>query len=136
MKMVFVSYSSPDRDKVRELVNVLRKEKDIEVWFDEDEIYPGDDFLQAMKQGIKKCDKFLICLSLSFHAKPPKSWVRNELRMAILREMDKGRNIVIPIRLERGGDVPEELGTRAYADLSTPERWNYNFPRLVEAIKR
>jgi predicted adenine nucleotide alpha hydrolase (AANH) superfamily ATPase len=136
MKKVFVSYSSPNREKVRELVKALRKDKGIVVWFDEDEIYPGDDFLLSMKKGINQCDKFLICLSPSFHERPPQSWVRQELRMAILQETDKSRNIVIPIRLERGGDVPAELGTRAYADLSTPERWNHNFPRLVEAIKR
>ena len=136
MKKVFVSYSSQDREKVIELVKALRKQKDIQVWFDEDEILPGDDFLSAMKDGINACDKFLICLSPSFQEKPPKSWVRQELRMAILNENRKGQSIVIPLRLDRGGDIPDELGTRAYADLSSPERWDKNFSRLVKAIKR
>lgn len=136
MKKVFISYSGEDREKVTELVDALRKEDDIQVWFDMDEILPGDDFLDEMKKGIEECDKFIICLSPAFDDKPPQSWVRQELRMAILSENVSGRRIIIPVRLKRGGGIPHELGTRAYADISTPKRWEKNFPRLVKAIRK
>ena len=136
MRKVFVSYSSEDRESVAELVGELRKHEDIRVWFDEDEILPGDDFLHKMKEGIEFCDKFIICLSPAFDRKPPQSWVRQELRMAILSERESGTRIIIPVRLKRGGGIPVELGTRAYADISTPQRWEKNFPRLVRAIRR
>jgi hypothetical protein len=35
-----------------------------------------------------------------------------------------------------GGQIPEEIGTKAYADLSTKNRWKRNLPRLIEAIRR
>jgi hypothetical protein len=136
MKKVFVSYSGEDREKAAELVDALRKEEDIKVWFDRDEILPGDDFLDEMKEGIEECDKFIICLSPAFDEKPPQSWVRQELRMAILSENVSGRRIIIPVRLKRGGGIPRELGARAYADISSPQRWEKNFPRLIKAIQK
>jgi len=133
---VFISYSINDQVKVERLAEALRQEKDITVWLDTTNIYPGDDFLEEMKKGIRASDKIIICLSPSFNKKPPVSWVKKELKMAILREGEIGRGIIIPVRIKSGGRIPEEIGTRAYADLSTKNRWKDNLPRLVEAIRR
>lgn len=135
MASVFISYSINDQVKVERLVEALRQEKDITVWLDTTNIYPGDDFLEEMKKRIRASDKFIICLSPSFNKKPPVSWVKKELKMAILREGEIGRGI-IPVRIKSGGRIPEEIGTRAYADLSTKNRWKNNLPRLIEAIRR
>jgi hypothetical protein len=136
MKKVFISYSSEDLDRVQQLVRELEKAPDIRVWFDQREILPGDDFLEGMTGGIAACDKFIICLSPAFNRKPPLSWARQELRMAMLSEQKSGQRIIIPVRLERGGGVPLELGTRAYADISTPGKWRENLPRLLAAIRK
>jgi hypothetical protein len=133
---VFISYSSNDLVKVERLSEALKKEQDITVWLDTTNIYPGDDFLEEMKEGIRAADKIIICLSPSFNEKPPVSWVKKELKMAILREGETGKGIIIPVRIKAGGKIPEEIGTKAYADLSTKNRWNRNLPRLIEAIRR
>jgi len=132
---VFVSYASEDFESVQNLVDEL-KMRGFDVWFDRDKIDYGDDFVDEMKNGIEESHVFLICLSPSFTKKPPESWVRDELRMAMLREKEKGQKRIIPIRLIRGGDIPSQIGTRAFADLSSEERWNQNFPRLVKSIKK
>jgi hypothetical protein len=106
------------------------------LWLDTTNIYPGDDFLEEMKKGIRAADKIIICLSPSFNKKPPVSWVKKELKMAMLRESENGQGIIIPVRIKSGGSIPEEIGTKAYADLSTKNRWNRNLPRLIAAIKR
>lgn len=62
--------------------------------------------------------------------------MKKELKMAILKENKVGKLMIIPIRIEKGGTVPEELGTKAYADLSTKKRWKRNLPRLIQAIRR
>ena len=65
----------------REKSNVaeaLRQEKDIKVWLDPTDIYPGDDFLAEMKKGIRAADKIMVCLSPSFNKKPLLSWVREK----------------------------------------------------------
>ena len=136
MASVFISYSSNDQDKVERLAAALRKEQDIAVWLDTVNIYPGDDFLEEMKKGVRMADKIIICLSPSFNQKPPVSWVKKELKMAMLRESETGKGIIIPVRIKSGGKFPEEIGTKAYADLSTKNRWNRNLPRLIAAIKR
>jgi predicted adenine nucleotide alpha hydrolase (AANH) superfamily ATPase len=133
---VFISYSSNDLVKVERLAEALRQEQDIKVWVDTTNIYPGDDFLEEMKEGIRAADKIIICLSPSFNEKPPVSWVKKELKMAILREGETGKGTIIPVRIKSGGKIPEEIGTKAYADLSTKNRWNRNLPRLIEAIRR
>jgi hypothetical protein len=133
---VFISYSSNDLVKVERLAEAFRQEPDITVWLDTTNIYPGDDFVEAMKQGIRAADKIIICLSPSFTKKPPVSWVKKELKMAMLRESETHKNVIIPVRLKAGGTIPDEIGTKAYADLSTKNRWNRNLPRLIEAIRR
>jgi hypothetical protein len=133
---VFISYSSNDQIKVERLAEALRQEQDITVWLDTTNIYPGDDFLEEMKQGIRAADRVIICLSPSFNKKPPVSWVKKELKMAMLKESEIGKSIIIPVRIKSGGSIPEEIGTKAYADLSTKNRWNRNLPRLIAAIKR
>ena len=136
MASVFISYSSNDQVKVERLAEALRQEKDIKVWVDTIDIYPGDDFLEEMKKGIRAAEKIIICLSLSFNKKPSVSWVKKELKMAILREGETGKGIIIPVRIKSGGQVPEEIGTKDYADLSTKNRWKRNLPRLIEAVRR
>ena len=54
----------------------------------------------------------------------------------MLRESETGKGIIIPVRIKSGGKIPEEIGTKAYADLSTKNRWNRNLPRLIAAIRR
>ena len=53
----------------------------------------------------------------------------------MLRESETGQGIIIPVRIKPGGSIPEEIGTKAYADLSTKKRWDRNLPRLIAAIK-
>ena len=135
MTKVFISYSSNDIIKVGRLVKVLRQEKSIEIWVDTERILPGDDLIEKMKEGIREADKFLICISPSFNSKPPTSWVKQELKMAMLKENKSSDNkLIIPVRIKKGGEIPEETGRKAYADLSTKKRWEKNISRLIEAI--
>ena len=136
MPSVFISYSSNDQVKVERVAEALRQEEGIAVWLDTTNIYPGDDFLEEMKKGIRAADRIIICLSPSFSKKPPVSWVKKELKMSMLRESETGRGIIIPVRIKSGGSIPEDIGTKAYADLSTKNRWNRNLPRLIAEIKR
>lgn len=131
---VFVSYASPDAPKVTRLVRVL-KDEGIAVWFDEEQILPGDDILEKMRNGINQCTKYLICIGPSFQKKPPQSWLKHEFRMAILKEQQQAKNCIVPIRIKAGGEMPDELGLRAYADLTTPKKWDNNISRLITALR-
>ena len=132
---IFISYSSNDKDKVTRLVRELQSH-DLEIWFDEDVIFPGDDLLEKMREGIAQCRYYIVCLSPSFEKKPPQSWVKHEFKMAMLKENRDIHNCIIPVRIKAGGAVPPELGSRAYADLTTQKRWSKNLPKLITALKR
>ncbi|NIR44895.1 MAG: toll/interleukin-1 receptor domain-containing protein [Gemmatimonadetes bacterium] len=136
MPLVFISYASDDEAKAVKLARALRRAKDIDVWIDIEQIEPADDFLDKMTDGIKRADKFIVCLSPAFTSRPPTSWVRRELKQAIVKEVKSGQLSIIPVRLLKGGEIPDELGTRAYADLSTRKRWKRNLPRLIKAIRK
>ena len=48
---VFISYAGNDKEKVSRLVRSLQAES-IDVWFDDDQILPGDDLLEKMRYWI------------------------------------------------------------------------------------
>lgn len=132
---IFVSYASNDREKVTRLVRALQAEQ-LEIWFDDDQVLPGDDLLEKMRVGISGCRHYLLCLSPSFELRPPQSWAKHEFRMAMLKEHRESTNCIVPVRIKSGGGIPEEIGGRAYADMTTPKRWEKNFHKLLTALKR
>ncbi|MGR9117264.1 MAG: toll/interleukin-1 receptor domain-containing protein [Gammaproteobacteria bacterium] len=132
---IFISYSSNDKEKVTRLVRELQA-NNLAVWFDEDIIFPGDDLLEKMRDGINQCRYYVLCLSPSFEEKPPQSWVKHEFRIAMLKENEQMLNCIIPVRIKAGGGIPKELGGRAYADLTTTKRWSRNMPKLIAALQR
>ena len=133
MADIFISYSKNDAVKVGRLVEAL-KARGVHVWFDEEQILPGDDIIQRMSEGITQCRYYVICLSPSFEKKPPTSWVKKEFRMAMIKENKEGSQSIIPVRIKKGGAIPSEIGEKAYADLTTSKRWGTNFPKLCKAL--
>ena len=133
MTEIFISYSNNDKVKVGRLVKEL-KSRGAKLWFDEEQILPGDDYIEKMRDGVQKSKYYIICLSPSFEKKTPTSWVQREFKMAMLKENREGHRSIIPVRIKKGGSIPDEIGGRADADLTTKERWTKNFPKLCEAL--
>lgn len=53
MTDIFISYSSNDREKVSKLAHELQL-KGMKVWFDDEQIIPGDDLIEKIGNGILK----------------------------------------------------------------------------------
>mgnify|MGYP001338115193 CR=1 FL=1 len=130
---IFISYSSNDVEKVGRLVEAL-KANGANLWFDEEQILPGDDIIKKMSEGISQCRYYVICLSPSFEKKPPTSWVKKEFKMAMIKETTEGKQSIIPVRIKKGGSIPHEIGEKAYADLTTAKRWAKNIPKLFKVL--
>ncbi|OGV75642.1 MAG: hypothetical protein A3I83_09495 [Methylotenera sp. RIFCSPLOWO2_02_FULL_45_14] len=130
----FVSYSAFDKDKVERLIDDLRAHG-VDVWFDQDDLLVGDDLEAKIEVAIMAAKKIIICVSKSFNEKPPTSWVKVELSIAHQRETTEGKNYIVPVRLDRGATIPDEIAKRVYADISSQEKWKMNLPRLVKALK-
>ena len=134
MADIFISYSKNDAVKVERLVKAL-KAKGASLWFDDEQILPGDDMIRKMSEGISGCRYYVICLSPSFEKRPPTSWVKKEFKMAMMKENKEGRQCIIPVRIKKGGAIPHEIGEKAYADLTTVKRWTKNFPKLCKSLE-
>lgn len=134
---VFISYSENDGDKVEKLVSQL-KNNNLDVWFDQEQLYPGEELKPAIKNGIYSANIFLACLSSNYVNNFSGSWTERELKIATQNEEKQNVRKIIPVRFEKakGNQLPDILGKRAFADLSSFTKWEKNFNRLVDAIKK
>jgi hypothetical protein len=111
-KSLFLAHSSADKDFVRTLATRLRA-LGIRVWIDEAEIQVGDSLIDRIESGIDEMDYIGVVLS-------PESvnsrWVREELKMAMIKQLQDGEIAVLPILL-RATDIPGFLREKRYADF-------------------
>jgi len=124
---VYISYARDDIDIVRELTSSLRNEG-LYVWFDEEEIRPGEDWLSEVSYGIKNSKNVIVILSDN---SGKSRWLRSEAAFA-LAESDK---IVIPILLSANADIPFILRNLQSIDFSDSNLYQKNVRRLVKALK-
>jgi hypothetical protein len=110
--VTFISHSSSDKQTAIQLAHGLRQ-RDIAVWIDHEQIRFGDSVPGKIAEGLKQCDAILVLISTSFMAS---SWCRSEYEPLLTREINEGRTVVIPLRLD-DGEVPVLLAAKRYADV-------------------
>lgn len=98
MGKAFISYVRENSDKVEKLVEQLEA-NGIKVWWDKKDIKVGDDWLNAIKNGIRKGSFFIACFSKEYNMRS-KNHMNEELRIAIgeLRKMGN-QKWFLPLRL-------------------------------------
>jgi len=60
-------------------------------------------------------------------------WVQRELQVAMQRELQERKVVVLPLLLE-AVEMPPFLRDKLYADFTTPENCDATFPKLLEAL--
>jgi hypothetical protein len=112
----FISHSSEDKAFARRLFEALQG-RGIRCWLDDHQILPGDDLHDAIADGIRKCDKVLLCAS---KAALTSWWVEEEIDNALQKEQEmtkeRGKKVysIIPLDLDGYMSDPEyESGKRA-----------------------
>src|SRR5260370_14502746 len=95
---VFVSHASEDKDRfVRAFATQLR-EKGIEAWVDEWEIYPGDSLVRKIYEaGIGAAQAVLIVLSRNSVDKP---CVKDQLDVSAISRIEAEIRIIHPLHQE------------------------------------
>ncbi len=122
MKRLFISYSRADKDYVRHLVDVLRKQ-DFDIWFDE-QIPVGQGWDDVLETQIKKADAMVLVLSQTSVASEN---VKDEIAFA------KRSNIpVIPIKIEEC-DVPLRMVRTQFIDFT--QGFDLGAQRLVDDLR-
>lgn len=126
---VFLCHSSGDKPTVRELYQKLSGEGWIDVWLDEEELLPGQDWNREIETALDNSDAVIVTLSSGSISK--EGYVQKELRFAldIALEKPEGTIFILPVRLDdcerprrlkpiQGVDYfPLEQRSRAYFNL-------------------
>lgn len=105
---IFVSYSRVDETRVRSVLDGLRREG-VKVWFDRDNISPGEFWKDAIRKAIKSGARFLWFHSKSFN-ESEEGYIHEELTVAIelLRQKPFDTKWFIPLKLD-DSDIPEMM---------------------------
>ncbi len=112
-RVAFISHSSKDKRFVRQLAADL-VENGVQVWLDEQRIRVGDSIPEKIAQGIAESDFFLLVISRN---SVESEWVRKELSGAMVREIERRRVTVMPVKVD-DAQVPASIADKKYADFS------------------
>lgn len=108
---VFLSHSSRDKARVRQLAEILRG-AGLRVWFDEWVIEPGDDMYAAIEDGLEHTRTLVLCMS---QAAIKSDWVKLERNTTIFRDPQNKERRLIPLLMEECSP-PAALRRLAYLD--------------------
>lgn len=98
--MIYLSYALADERYVEQLDRELR-EAGIEVWSANREIFPGDNWAQAIGEALEKADALVVILSPALGTSP---WVESEISYALGQQRFKDR--VFPVKLGEWSGMP------------------------------
>ena len=116
-KTLFISYSSEDRYTVWPLVDNLEHRLHTRCWIDKEKIKVGEDFVNAIYEGIDNADAVLFMLSDNSIAS---EWTRKEIDHA----SETGKRI-IPLFIDGKGLrdwASDVFGRIDYVDVNKPEK--------------
>jgi hypothetical protein len=130
MARVFLSHTSKDKPKVRQVANHFRN-AGVQYWLDEAEIKPGESLITKIGQALKASQYVAAFLSVESIRS---SWVETELNIAMTQEIAGRRVRVIPIRLD-DCELPPFLVDKYYVDLRSEETWNKEIAKLLRALR-
>ncbi len=92
----FISHSTEDQEFANRLHADLQHNH-VRVWYAPEDLKTGDSFLFDIDQAVHVYDKFLLILSEnSVNSK----WVKHEVEMALVREVQEDRRVLFPIRID------------------------------------
>ena len=130
MSSVFLCHSSKDKIFVRTLASKLTK-RSITVWLDEAEIKIGESLSEKIGTAINQMSYFAVILSKNSIRS---EWVKKELQVAIQKELDEKRVVILPLLLDKV-DIPPFLKDKKYADFTNAHNFNESFEQLVEVLR-
>ncbi len=134
----FISYSHADKTFARRLHDQLQAQG-IRCWLDEHDLKPGDRILDLVNDAIRLHDKILLCCS---ETSLESWWVKDEIRKAQERERREGRDIIIPLMVDRyllegwEDGLAADLRSRLAADFTGWEHDNAKFEREFERVMK
>ena len=135
-RLIFVSHSHLDKEIVGKVVRRLRRRKNLELWYDEQSLGPGNIIRRGIETGIARADYMIAILSKNV-IDTIDGWIGFELDQAyeIERERNKkGHYFAIPVLIEQNISIPGWLSTKVYVDLT--KDFDAGIEKLVHAVSQ
>lgn len=126
MISVFISHNYMDKPLARKISKSLNH-YGIKTWIDESEIKIGDSLIAKIRAGIDKVDFIIALISKN---SVESEWVTKELDIAINKEIEGKKVVVLPI-LAGKCELPGFLKGKLYLDMSTTRNYTQNLPQLL-----
>jgi hypothetical protein len=111
----FLSYTSRDANLARRVAEMLRI-REVDVWFDQRDLRPGDPLGSALVSGISAVDYFVILIT---EASAHSNWVQFEVGNAIQRAVEAGLRL-IPLVFDNA-QVPNVLAAYKWVPCRNEE---------------
>src|SRR5438270_335997 len=128
---VFISYGHQDQAWVRTLAENLYR-ADLEVFYDEWEIGPGDVLVHGLDEGIRTSRTGILVVSPASLARP---WAAEEYAAMVTRAVP-GQQRLIPVLLSEA-ELPPFLAARVWVDFRHADGLEYDrrVSQLVAALR-
>jgi len=137
-RSVFISYVRDNKDMVDKLCQSLMK-AGVDVWLDRNDIAPGSNWKDAIRNAIENGSFFIACFSAEYNARS-QTYMNEELNLAIeqLRQRRPSQTWFIPVLLS--GDIPDwQISPgKTLKDLQwvkiDEHNWNSAFQKILRVI--
>lgn len=126
---VFLCHSSEDKEAIRQLYEKL-SHSGYDVWLDEENLLPGQDWNREIVRAVRNSDTVLICLSRNSITKS--GFIQKEIKFALdaADEKPDGAIFLIPAKLEEC-NMPERLNRFQWVNLFESNGFN----KLLKSLR-
>jgi class 3 adenylate cyclase len=113
---VFVSHNHRDRDFVELNITGPLAKHNIETWYSNSDIIPGEEYIRRIQDGLLKCDWVAVLVSQNSAAS---DWVRAEVNTAMRDPRFQGRIIPLANGTAKPSEISHEVGLLDVLELSS-----------------
>lgn len=130
----FLCYAKDDKPQVRSLYDRLIT-SEVSVWFDEENLMPGQNWQQEIPKAVKSSDVFIVCLSKKSIDK--EGYIQKEIKFAleIADEKPEREIYIIPVRLEEC-EIPERFKKIHWTDFFEESGYDKLLRTLIAKAER
>ncbi|MBD2629842.1 TIR domain-containing protein [Trichormus variabilis] len=127
MTQVFLSYSEKEKAFMEKIAQILMRES-FTVWTNKTDIQSGADFVESIYRGIEEADNLVFLMS-------PASLQSEYCQMEMSHAFSIKKRI-IPLLIEQVDveQIPIELRTLQFIDLTEPQQQDANIDKLINVL--
>ena len=123
---VFISYARIDGAELAQRLQGDLRNQGYDAWLDKQRIRGGSSWTKEIETALDEADFVLALLT-------PGSYASEICRAEQLRSLRKGK-CVIPLKAQRGAEIPLHLETKNYRDFTADTTYTEAFAKLLEDI--